>query len=36
VAEELKLKGRNIVITVTKVGGQEEELSTKIYQVRIR
>ena len=36
VAEDLELKGRDIVITITKVGGQEEELSTKIYQVRIR
>ena len=36
VAEDLKLKGRDIVITITKVGGQEEELSTKSYQVRIR
>ena len=36
VAEDLKLKGRDIGITITKVGGQEEELSTKSYQVRIR
>ena len=36
VAEDLKLKGKSIVVTITKVGGQEEELSTKIYQVRIR
>ena len=36
VAEDLKLRGRDIVITITKVGGQEEELSTKSYQVRIR
>ena len=36
VAKDLKLKGRDIVITITKVGGQEEELSMKIYQVRIR
>ena len=35
VAEDLKLKGRDIVITITKVGGQEE-LSTKSYQVRVR
>ena len=36
VAEALKLKGKNVVITITKVGDQEEELSTKSYQVRIR
>ncbi|XP_067051157.1 uncharacterized protein [Acropora muricata] len=36
VAEDLKLKGTDIVITITKVGGQEEELITKSYQVRIR
>ena len=36
VAEDLKLKGRDIVITITKVGGQEEELSTKSYQVCVR
>ena len=36
VAEEFKLKGTDIVITITKVGGQEEELITKSYQVRIR
>ena len=34
-AEELGLKGKNIVITITKVGGQEEELRTKMYQVRM-
>ena len=36
VAEGLKLKGTDIVITITKVGGQEEELITKSYQVPIR
>ena len=36
VAENLKLKGKSIVVTIAKVGSQEEELSTKIYQVRIR
>ena len=36
VAEDLKPKGRDIVITITKVGGQEEELRTKSYQVLIR
>ena len=36
VAEDLKLKGKDIVITITKVGGQEEELIKKSYQVRIR
>ena len=29
IAEDLGLKGKNIVITITKVGGQEEELKTK-------
>ena len=36
VAEDLKLKGTDIMITITKVGGLEEELITKSYQVRIR
>ena len=36
IAEDLKLKGREIVITITKVGSKEEKLSTKSYQVRIR
>ena len=34
-AEELGLKGKNIVISITKVGGQEEELRTKMYQVQM-
>ena len=36
IAEELRLKGKETVITITKVEGQEEELRTKTYQVRIR
>ncbi|XP_068742503.1 uncharacterized protein [Montipora capricornis] len=36
VAEDVKLKGTDIMITITKVGGLEEELITKSYQVRIR
>ncbi|XP_068707431.1 uncharacterized protein [Montipora foliosa] len=36
VAEDLKLKRTDMVITITKVGGLEEELITKSYQVRIR
>ena len=36
VAEELKLKGKSITVTITKVGGHEEELNTKMYQVRLR
>ncbi|XP_038071262.1 uncharacterized protein LOC119745029 [Patiria miniata] len=36
-AENLKLNGKEVVTTITnKVGGEEEELRTKIYQVRIR
>lgn len=35
VAEDLRLKGKNLVVMLTKAGGQEEELSTKIYQVCI-
>ena len=33
-AKELGLKGTNV--TITKVGGEEEQLDTKVYQVRIR
>ena len=36
VAEDLKRKGRDIVVTIAKVGGEEDQLNTKIYQVRVR
>ena len=36
VAQRLKLDGKDITITMTTVGGQEEELKTKMYEVRIR
>ena len=36
VAEDLKLGGGDIVITITKVGGQEEELNTETYHIPIR
>lgn len=31
VVEELQLKGKSIIVMITKVGGQEEELNTKMY-----
>ena len=36
VAENLKLQGQDVTITIHKVGGEEEELMTKLYQVYIR
>ena len=36
VAEELGLKGKEGTITVAKVGGEEEELITKLFRVRIQ
>ena len=35
-AQDLKLKGKDAVVTITKVGGEEEEMKTKVYRVRIR
>ena len=36
VAEELRLKGKDATITIAKVGGEEEEMATKIFQVRVK
>ena len=36
VAKELGLKGNDVTITLAKVGGEEEELITKLFRVRIR
>ena len=36
VAEDLGLKGKKVTITIAKVGGEEEELTTKLFHVRIR
>jgi uncharacterized Zn ribbon protein len=33
VAKNLKLKGKDANVTITKVGGEEEEIQTKIYKV---
>ena len=35
-AQDLKLKGKDAVVTITKVVGEEEEMKTKVYRVRIR
>ena len=35
IAKELGLKGTNVTITIAKVGGEEEQLDTKVYEVRI-
>ena len=35
-ADDLRLKGKDAVVTITKVGGEEEELRTKVFRVRIR
>jgi predicted aspartyl protease len=36
IAEELGLKGKDITMTIGKVGVEEEQLDTKVYEVRIR
>ena len=36
VADELGLMGKQVTITIAKVGGEEEELITKLFSVRIR
>lgn len=33
VAKGLKLKGKDAEVTITKVGGEEEEMHTKLYKV---
>ena len=35
-AEDLKLRGKSVVVTITKVGGEEEELKTMMYRVQLR
>ena len=35
-AEELRLKGKDVTITIAKVGGEEEEIATKMFRVRVR
>ena len=34
-ARKLKLKGKDAVVTTTKIGGEEKEIRTKLYQVRL-
>ena len=36
VAEELRLKGKDVTITIAKVGGEEDEIATKMFRVRVR
>ena len=36
VAKDLKLKGKDVVVTLIKVGCQEEELHTKVYRVTVQ
>ena len=36
VAEELRLKGKDVTITIAKVGGEEEKITTKMFRVRVR
>jgi hypothetical protein len=36
VAQRLKLTGKDVTITMTIVGGQQEEINTKLYNVPIR
>ncbi|XP_068675312.1 uncharacterized protein [Montipora foliosa] len=34
-AEILGLEGKNVSITITKVGGEEEEMTTKVFKVKV-
>ncbi|XP_068711858.1 uncharacterized protein [Montipora foliosa] len=34
-AEILGLQGKNVSITITKVGGEEEEMTTKVFKVKV-
>ena len=36
VADDLGIKGKDVTVTIAKVGSEEEELETKVYEVRIR
>ncbi len=36
VAKDLKLKGKDVVVTLIKVGNEEEELHTKVYRVTVQ
>ncbi|CAB4020681.1 Hypothetical predicted protein [Paramuricea clavata] len=36
VAKDLKLKGKDVVVTLIKVGCQEEELHIKVYRVTVQ
>ena len=35
-ARHLRLKGKDAAVTITKVGGEEQEIKTKLYRVRIQ
>ena len=35
VAKDLRLKGKDADVTITKVGGEEEEIHTKLYKVSL-
>ena len=35
-ADCLELKGKNISVTITKVGGEEREMKKKVYRVPVR
>lgn len=34
-AEELRLKGKHVTITIAKVRGEKEEITTKMFRVRV-
>ena len=35
-AEEMNLKGKDVTVIIGKVGGEEEQLKTKLFRVRVR
>ena len=35
-AEEMNLKGKDVTVIIGKVGGEEEQLKTKLFRIRVR
>ena len=34
-AEQMNLKGKDVTVTIGKVGGEEELLETKLFRIRV-
>ena len=35
-AEEMSLKGKDVTVIIGKVGGEEEQLKTKLFRIHVR